>query len=225
MLNLNQYIEQDKLNREDPDYQIEDFWYGFKNSMKNFNKKSEIKGLDVKSWSDKLNKYKEEKNYSLIEESIKVYITLFAIDVMENEDYDECIHSSILLTNIKRWKKISNKFHFGNCEKYTNVINLFDAFCCVKRKIDKKLYPILDLFTDVNNLIVSNYIRLIPLCLELGQNKMLDAIIKNIGYKRTFKIIEDFYPNLTNNGDKNTQGLKICKRFNKLYTATQSTEM
>ena len=32
-MNLHEYLEQVKLNKEDPDYQIEEFWYGFKNSI------------------------------------------------------------------------------------------------------------------------------------------------------------------------------------------------
>lgn len=217
MLNLQQYLEQAKLNKEDPDYQIEDFWYGLKNSMTNFNKKCGLKDRNINLWSDKLNKYKENKNYSLIEESIKEYITLYAIDVMENEEFDECFHSSILLTNIKRWNKISNKFHFGNSEKYKNIIVLFDAYCCIKRKFDKNLYPILELFNEIDSLIITDYIQLIPLCLELGQNKMLDAITTIIGDKKMFKIINDFYPKFTDNADKNTHGMKLCKRYRKLY--------
>jgi hypothetical protein len=217
MLNLHQYLEQVKLNKEDPDYQIEDFWYGLKNSMIKFNKSCKLEERNIKLWCDKLNKYKEDKNYSLIEESIKEYITLYAIDVMENEKFDECFHSSILLTNIKRWSKISNKFHFGNSEKYNNIITLFDAYCCIKRKFDKNLYPIIELFNNVNNLIITDYIQLIPFCLELGQNKMLDAIITIMGDRKTFKLVNNFFPEFTDNGDKNTHGKKLCKRYKQIY--------
>jgi hypothetical protein len=122
-----------------------------------------------------------------------------------------------LLTNIKRWNKISNKFHFGNGEKYKCVNIIFDAYCCIKRKSDIKLYPIIELFFNVENIVYGDYAQLIILSLELGQNKMLDSIIKIIGDKKTFKTIDDFYPNLTDNVDRNTSGIKLCKRYNKIH--------
>ena len=36
MLSLELYLQKMELNNNDPDYQIEEFWYGFKNSIKNF---------------------------------------------------------------------------------------------------------------------------------------------------------------------------------------------
>jgi Leucine-rich repeat (LRR) protein len=43
---------------------------------------------------------------------------------MKYDKFDDSTHSQILITNIKRWNKISNKFHFGNSEKNTtpNII-------------------------------------------------------------------------------------------------------
>lgn len=217
MMNLYDYLEQLKLNKEDPDYQIEDFWYGFKKSMVNFYKSCGLKVRDVELWSDELNKYKADKNYSLIEESIKEYITCYAIDVMKNGKHDENIHSPILLTNIKRWNKISNKFHFGDSSKYKNLIILFEAYCCVKRKLNKNLDPILNLFIDIDELILTEYVHLFIISLQLEQHKMLDSIIQILGDKKIFKLLDNFYPKLTNGRDKNTSGLKLCKRYKKLY--------
>ena len=217
MMNLYEYLEQLKLNKEDPDYQIEDFWYGFKKSMVNFYKSCGLKVRDVELWSDELNKYKADKNYSLIEESIKEYITCYAIDVMKNGKHDENIHSPILLTNIKRWNKISNKFHFGDSSKYKNLIILFEAYCCVKRKLNKNLDPILNLFIDIDELLLTEYVHLFIISLQLEQHKMLDSIIQILGDKKTFKLLDNFYPKLTNDRDKNTSGLKLCKRYKKLY--------
>jgi len=212
-MNLQEYLEQIKLNKEDPDYQIEEFWYGLKKSMVNFYKRYNVKVRNVQVWSDRLNEYKKDKKYSLIEESIKEYITSYAIDVMENEEFNECFHSSILSSNIKRWSKISNKFHFGDCTKYKNVIIIFDAFCCIKRKCDEKLYPILELFEDVRAMIVTDFIELFSLSLELRQNKMLDCLIKIMGDEKAFKLINDFCPGLTSARDKNTSGMKLCKKY------------
>ncbi len=47
---------------------------------------------------------------------------------MKSEKYTDHTHSQILITNIKRWEKISNKFHFGNTEKNKKIYLLFEAF-------------------------------------------------------------------------------------------------
>jgi hypothetical protein len=65
MLSLGLYLEQMKLNKDDPDYQIEDFWYGFKNSMNNFYQSKEIQNKNIQLWSNKLNEYKKDKKYDL----------------------------------------------------------------------------------------------------------------------------------------------------------------
>jgi hypothetical protein len=218
-MNLQEYLEQVKLNKEDPDYQIEEFWYGLKNSMIKFYRYSKINEQNIKLWSSKLNNHKKLKEYSLIEELIKEYIVLYAIDVMQNEKFDECFHSSILQTNIKRWKKISNKFHFVDSPKYKNIMIIFDAYCCVKKKMDKKLFSILELFNDVDKLMLSNYVQLLKLSLELGQNKILDSIIKIFGGKALISI-DEFYPGLVSCGDKNTSGMKLCKRYKHLVSSS-----
>jgi hypothetical protein len=56
------YFENLELNKNDPDYQIEDFWYGLKNSMKKFYKTYNFKIDKVDIWSKKLNEYKKIKN-------------------------------------------------------------------------------------------------------------------------------------------------------------------
>jgi hypothetical protein len=219
MMNLQEYLEQVKLNKEDPDFQIEEFWYGLKNSMKNFYKYCGIKTNNINAWSEKLNNLKKEKQYSSIEELIKEYITSFAIDVMQNEKLTDCVHSGILLTNIKRWNKISNKFHFGDATRYKNITTIFDAYYCVKKKMDKQLYPLLELFNNVESLILSEYVGLLGLSIKLGQNKVLDSVIKISGDK-ALKLINELYPGLIDSGDKNTSGLKLCKKYNKMISST-----
>jgi len=211
-MNFSQYLEQHELNKNDPDYQIEDFWYGLKNSMKNFYKSNGLKVRNIQLWSDKLNEYKKDKNYSSIEESIKEYITVYAVDIMKYDKLNDCFHSNILLTNIKRWDKISNKFHFENLEKNKQIFILFEAFNCIKCKMDEKLYPILELFYDLNTIILSDYAYLIILSLELGQAKMLDCICKIIGYQKLSQVIQDQYPEFINN-EIQISGIKLCKKY------------
>jgi hypothetical protein len=218
MLNIPQYLEQLELNKNDPDYQIEDFWYGFKNSMKNFYKNNVLKEYEIQIWSNKLNEYKKDKKYSLIEQQIKEYIIIYALDIMKYDKINNRIHSSILATNIKRWNKLSNKFHFGDLEKNEEIIILFEAFNFIKCKLDKNLYPIIELFFDLDTIISNDYYYLTILSLELGQVKMLDSIIKILGYVKIVKIINEVYPEFIKLNDKNITGMKLCRKYKNYIT-------
>ena len=120
-MNLTDYINQHKLNKLNPDYQIEDFWYGFKNSIKNFYREYSKSGLDIDKISDELNKLKEEKNYNQIQEKIKLVIQIYCGDVMKYSRHDEKHHTNILMTNVKRWNKLSPEYGF---KKYSHCIIL-----------------------------------------------------------------------------------------------------
>ena len=180
--------------------------------MKNFYKSNGLKNKNIQLWSDKLNEYKKDKNYSLIEQSIKEYMTVYAIEIMKYDKFSDCFHSSILATNIKRWNKISNKFHFENLEKNKQIFILFEAFNCIKCKMDEKLYPILELFVDLNAMILSDFSYLIVLSLELGQGKMLDCISKILGYKKLAQLINEQCPEFLNN-EIRIIGHKLCKKY------------
>ena len=219
MISISQYLQQLELNKNDPDYQIEDFWYGFKKSMTNFYKNNELKERDIQDWSDKLNKYKKDKEYSLIEQSIREYIIIYALDIMKYDKINNCIHSNILATNINRWNKLSNKII--TCSLFDNneqVIFLFEAFNFIKCKMYKNLYPIIELFFDFNSIISNNYYYLTILSLELGQVKMLDSITKILGYVPLVKIINETYPNFINPNEQNITGLKLCRRYKNYIT-------
>lgn len=216
-MNFSKYLENIELNKNDPDYQIEDFWCGFKNSMKNFYKSNGLKVRDIQTWSDKLNEYKKDKKYDLIEASIKDFIFIYMTDVMRYDKFEDCFHSKILMTNIKRWNKISSKFHFGDSEKYKTINILFEGFNSVKSKTDSNLFPILKLFKDWEFIICDDYSYLSLLCFELGQIKMLDCISKIIGKENIFKYINNTYPNFITNSDKTTCFLKLYKKFKQTY--------
>ena len=105
---------------ENPDAEIEAFWLQLKTSMNNFYEKNENIKRPISFWSSLLNNYQKHKNYEKIEEYIKKYISLFAIDLLRtNSDY----HIQILITNIGRWNKLSEKFTFSSKEQnYANFI-------------------------------------------------------------------------------------------------------
>ena len=132
---------------------------------------------------------------------------------MKYDKINNCIHSSILATNIKRWNKLSNKFHFGDLEKNEQVIILFEAFNFIKCKMDENLYPILKLFINLDTMILNKYYYLIILSLELGQVKMLDCIITILGNAPLIKTINETYAEFINPNEKDITGLKLCRKY------------
>lgn len=102
------------------DYDIEQYWYGFKKSMNNFYDSCTGLNRPIEKWSDFLNTCQKNKDYNKIEEYIIYYISLYANDLMRIKD-DYAIN--ILNTNIKRWDKISNKYKIYS-SKDNKFINL-----------------------------------------------------------------------------------------------------
>jgi hypothetical protein len=276
-MELEEYLNNVKLNKKDPDYQIETFWYGLKNSMGKFYKNNGIRSRDIDGWSRKLNDLKNKKSYKEIELSIKDFLKIYAMDVMKYNPNNNNSYADILWTNIKRWKKITQKFN-ESIEKFSldgsrdrtksndsdffdsydlsnsssssssskkikdelkdqldviekikgkkspqvkpimdgelnRVMILFEGFWCVNKKMDKKLYPILDIFRNVDNLSVDDYEKIIILSLELNQVKMIDCIIKLLGHQIVFEIIDKKYPDFIIFNDIKTCGKKLCRRY------------
>lgn len=210
------YVENLELNKNDPDYQIEDFWYGLKNSMKKFYKNYNFKLDKVENWSKILNDYKKEKQYSLIEATIKDCIANYAVDIMHYDIYNDYSYSNILMTNMKRWEKISNKFHFGNSQKNKVIYSLFEAYNCIKLKRSPILYSILELFKDLDVLFLNEFRHLIYLSFNLGQIKMLNTIEEIVGTQKVYDCIKNNYPEL---GliDSDYTYLKLYKKYKQMH--------
>jgi hypothetical protein len=148
-----------ELDYNDPDYLIEEFWLGFKNSLTNFYKIYPVLTRPVDQWSTILNKYKDKMAYKKIQKKVYDYIMMHIIDTMRSYD---SYHSNILNTNLKRWIKICNKVSFytfheelnHNYQLYRIYINIVNG----EKKEDCKhifLQPELILFhNDFNSLIV-----------------------------------------------------------------------
>ena len=134
------------LNLNDPDYYIELFWYNFKESMINFYSSLYVYTKDrnydhIDIWSNNLNKLKMDKKYSEIENNIRNYISLYSLDLIKYSD--KIYHDSILVSNIKRWNKISKAFKFDISPDHNKIIQLFYIFLTLKE----------------NNVIVTDYIN------------------------------------------------------------------
>jgi hypothetical protein len=150
------------MNIEKPDKAIEEFWLGFKTSMNNFYKSINIPILrPITSWSNNLNLLQAIAAYDEIQDNIRQYISLYAIDVIRFND-DNPYHFKILLTNIKRWNKLSDKYSFNNSTtEYYNI-----------------MYLIIDLYKSlmqVNDTKIKNIFKQIELLLI---NKDFSTIIK-----------------------------------------------
>jgi len=131
------------------DYDIEQFWFGFKASMKNFYK-SQLINRPINNWSNHLNALQAEKKYEEIEHCITKYISLYALDLMR---IDSGYNIGILNTNIKRWDKISNKYKmFSSRESYNKGCNLITTLLDIytlltnKDKVNRYIFNQVELF-------------------------------------------------------------------------------
>ena len=163
---------------ENPDAEIEAFWLQLKTSMNNFYEMNENMIRPISYWSFILNNYKKKKDYEKIEEYIKKYISLYAIDLLRtNSDYD--IH--ILITNISRWNKLSNKFTFStNEQNYENFIFvLLDIYKSLFRnKIsDKETKKIKEIYGNFELMVLyQNYNQLIDYAIQYKKSNVLDTL-------------------------------------------------
>ena len=187
-----------------PDFEIEEFWLGFKQSMINFYNLNNLY-RPIELWSNKLNDLQKNKKYEKIEEQIRNFISLYAIECLrQNNTY----HTQILITNIKRWNKISYKYKFINKNKtyYNFIFVLLDIFCTLnKSNLDlKELFSQIELF-----ILYQDYQPLIEMAIKYNKPNILDKLIK---YDKTLvEYILDFY-NLEIERSKKIiiSGKKLC---------------
>lgn len=187
-----------------PDYEIEQFWLNFKQSMINFYDKIDFK-RPIIEWSNNLNKLQSEEKYDLIERNIKNYISLYGIDVIK---YKSSYNLNILKTNIKRWNLISIKYNFlDDNKKYFNIIFLLiDIYEKLQNKLTKsefnKFCSEIELF-----LIYNDISYLIELCIKYKITSVIDKLNKYID------IIPYINKRYNLNLDKNISGNKILNNI------------
>lgn len=181
------------MNENNPDYHIELFWLNFKKSLINYYNGINL-NRPIEYWSNELNKLQELKKYDLIENKIKNFISLFAIDLMRNLEH---YHIRILLTNIKRWNKISILHNFqSNLENYHNIIFLL---------LDIYKSMLSSGFNKESELIF-NQIELLILWKDFSS--IIEYSIKNKKLSIIDKI-NKFDPKLVNNHIENIYNIKI----------------
>ena len=194
------------MHPQNKDYQIEIFWLNFKTSMINYyNTKTIFRPIEF--WSSELNILQTKKNYERIELKIRNYISLYAIDLLRNkEDY----YFGILISNIKRWNKLSNKFTFDQTDsKYHNVIflliDIYQNLLYLDLSEINKIFSQVELF-----IIYEDFSSLVDFAIK---NNKVSILNKLNNYKDINTYIENKY-NITL--PKYISGEKILRIIEKL---------
>jgi len=119
------------INKDNIDYEIENFWLNIKYTMERFylcnsKKNNELNTKQtmniIKLWSLHLNQLQSKKQYDNINKNIHNYICLYSIDVLK---YGIRLDFYYLESIIKKWNNITLKYYIPN-----NNINLL--YICVK---------------------------------------------------------------------------------------------
>ena len=201
-----------ELNKNDPDYIIELFWYGFKNSMINFyNSINMITAINhINKWSENLNELKKLKKYQDIENYVREYITKYSFDLIKYSTATH--HDEILSTNIKRWNNISSMFNF-NSNVYSKILQIFIIYLKVKKNNDyeflKSLQPI-EMILDSND-----FSCFIKYGFERDKPAILEALYKIPTYD-LIDNIQKTYPHFEFN--KNMKIMKIYAEYKKIFS-------
>lgn len=217
---LNGIIE---LNKNDPDYDIEYFWYGFKQSMINYYIKHNLNYIHIYEWSNILNKLKINKNYNDIENSIREYISIYAKCILKHS-YDLSYYDDdILISNIKRWNKISFNYNFDKSHRHNRLLIIFLVLLEIKKskKNINENQEFIDYmnnkYDDIDDIINSNdYDDFIIYAFNKNKSKILE-LLKTISNYHLFNRIKILFPKINLDNTKNIKMEKICKLYKKIY--------
>jgi hypothetical protein len=179
------------MNPNDPDYMIELYWFGFKQSMINFYDTISKKCEHIIEWSNTLNKYKSNKDYMNIEDCIREYMSSYSFDLIK---YSKCeYHDNILIKNIKRWNEISILFNFNKSVKHTKIIVLFMIYLQIKTF---EHYDFLNNIRTIEEILESNnYDEFIIYSFNNKKPKILESL-KKIPEYNIYENIRRLYPTI-----------------------------
>jgi len=173
------------MNKDDPDFEIEEFWLGFKKSMINFYEDNNIRPIQY--WSNNLNNFQSKKMYNNIEDCIKKYISLYAIDVLK---VSNSYNIGILHSNIKRWNRISKKYCFNDDKEivYDNIIfllvDLFDTMYQTDKEYTEIIFSEIELF-----LLYKDFSSLIKFAVKYNKPSIIDKISKYTNINETLNTL------------------------------------
>ena len=214
----------DTLNKDDPDYRLEEFWFTFKTSMYNFYSQNRMSSTIIKTWSQHLNQLKNDKNYSEIQIKIKEYMLHYALDLLNNTyllsnskiDYKlSSYDDDIFITNVKRWNKICKLIIFNESNNYiesSKIFLLLTIFAELKN-IDGGAEIIRQ--KTIDELLENNFDHIIRFSIEKLKPKFLDTL-KKIDNYNIFIDIKKMYPD--SDIPKIIKMSKLCSYLNKIST-------
>jgi len=193
------------INPNDPDYHIELFCYVFKTSMYNFYRAYRMNYTNIQDWSNHLNRLKINKQYNDIEKYIRDYMSHYAFELAKQSKSN--YYDKILISNIKRWDKISHMYKFKSCQKYNKIILLFYIYNEIKQDSD-----IID-FNIIRNIDYTNetnyFDSIIHYAVVMNKSKILENLRLIPGYN-VIENIKRLYPVL-NIQDYNIKMNKLCQ--------------
>ena len=162
------------------DYELEEFYINFKQSMLNFYQKHSF-SRPIELWSKRLNLLQSKQKYGKIQKLIVKIISLYAIDLMRTCD---TYNAGILETNIKRFNRVCKGidalegFSMELINYNDNIVFLlFDIF----RSIIKTdgLDTLKPLFVQVElYLLYEDYTSLIEYAMNNNKLNILDKLFK-----------------------------------------------
>ena len=159
---------------------------------------------EIANWSNVLNGLKKEKKYSEIESKIREYMSLYSFNLIKYSNTTH--HDLILISNIKRWNKISEKFSFTNNVKYSKILLIFMINLEIKKVEENNSF-----FNDLNNIIENNsFDPIIIYGLNKEKHKILE-LLKSIPDYDLIKDIKRLYPDFIIR--KDIKMLKLCGDF------------
>ena len=138
-------IPHEKLNINNPDYDMEFFWYGFKNLIKNYYQNVEDEGYvfskEINNFSESLNVLQKEKKYSEIYNNVYVFLKKFLKAVFKTlVNYSNGV-ICYLFTWLKRYNKIKEAIKLELLNQYNKKAFLEniseDEIILIKIKIFK----------------------------------------------------------------------------------------
>lgn len=197
------------MNPTDPDYMIELYWYGFKQSMINFYITIPRKYEHITLWSNTLNHYKSQKDYNNIELCIRDFMSFYSFDLIKYSKKD-IFHNNIFIKNIKRWNDISESMNFNTSIKHSKIVILFMIYLHLKvlEAFDflNELQPIEELLEN------NNYDAFIIYSINNNRSSILE-LVKKIPEYNIYDNIKRLYPNV--NINNNLSPIKIIQYIKK----------
>jgi hypothetical protein len=145
----------DTIKKED--YEIEQYWLQFKQSMINFYEELQIPSRPIQQWSFELNAFQKKQEYHMIEKYIQMYHILYMIDVIRHH---HIYHARILETNVRRWNHLCT-IHYQILQQAPTSIH----------QHHHKIYVIFQFFLKL-----SDYKELIP----PSSQQMIDTMYEQV---------------------------------------------